>query len=347
MTASNRPTLLVGSVNLGSAERVFTTAGEILGGSLRSMPDGETGGRLAWIGWQRDVLERASFLRRSAQASADAYEGSVRDLARYRVHGDLSGARFDKLGYADAAIDSYRIFIDLRDQGKIPAGVRFQVSMPTPIAPLAAMIEPDDFVKVEALYEEAMRREIGAICEAIPADDLAMQWDVSLELAIIEGVAMQDGKSLFPNPRNDMTRRIAKVVDWVPGNVALGIHLCYGDYDHKHWKEPKDTGLMVEIANTLCALISRKLDWLHMPVPINRDDDAYFAPLAELKLPKGTQLYLGLVHRIDGLEGGKRRMKTAERHISGFGIATECGMGRRPPETIPDVMKLMSSLAAV
>ena len=38
-------------------------------------------------------------------------------------------------------------------------------------------------------------------------------------------------------------------------------------------------------------------------VLIERDDDAYFAPLADLQLPAETELYLGLVHRQDGAEG--------------------------------------------
>lgn len=157
---------------------------------------------------------------------------------------------------------------------------------------------------------------------------------------------MLGGKTLFKNPKNDMVSRIVRVCGWMPENVALGLHFCYGDYEHKHWKEPKDTALMVDLANAVFAGVHRKLDWLHMPVPRNRDDDAYFAPLAGLKLNSETQLYLGLVHYTDGVEGGKRRLKTAERHVRNFGIATECGLGRRPKETISDVMKLMATLAS-
>src|SRR6266566_6708212 len=43
---------LVGSVPLGDAEEVFCAAGTILGGRLRRIPDGETGERINWIGWQ-------------------------------------------------------------------------------------------------------------------------------------------------------------------------------------------------------------------------------------------------------------------------------------------------------
>ena len=130
------------------------------------------------------------------------------------------------------------------------------------------------------------------------------------------------------------------------GEVALGFHFCYGDYDHKHYMEPKDARVMVDLANAIFRETSRRVDWVHMPVPKERDDDAYFAPLADLGLPAGTQLYLGLVHYTDGLEGGKRRIATAQRHVPAFGVATECGLGRRPPETIRDVMKLMAALAS-
>ena len=37
-----------------------------------------------------------------------------------------------------------------------------------------------------------------------------------------------------------------------------------------------------------------------------RHDEAYFEPLRDLELPRDTELYLGLVHRSDGLEGSKR-----------------------------------------
>ena len=354
MSKSIRPTLLVGSVNLESAEAVFSTAGDILGDSLRSVPDGETGIRLGWFQWQTHVMARAPFLQKASVQDPTVNTRDMSELGQYRVRGDLSGARFDKLGYADAAIDSYKVFAGLRAKGKIPADVRFQVSLPTPLAPMTVMIEPQDYLKVEPIYEEAMRREIEVMCEAIPAKDLAIQWDVASELAILEGVimeelagtVMQDGAGAFSNPKQDIVTRLGRVMSWVPENVALGLHFCYGDMDHKHFKEPKDMGVMVDLANAIFAAAPRRIDWIHMPVPRDRDDEAYFAPLKDLKKPSATQLYLGLVHHTDGLEGGKRRMNAAKRYMSDFGVATECGLGRRPTETIPDVMKQMAALAA-
>lgn len=334
---ASRPTLLVGSVALGNAEEVLLTAGALLGGSLRAVPDGETGERIEWYMWQEQVMEQAPFLKKG---NAELF-----GLHRYSVQGDLTNASFGKLGYADAAIASYEIFKRLRAEGKLPPGIRFQVSLPPPIAPLSAMIDPDDYHSVEPLYERAMRSEVEAICAAIPVGELAIQWDLAQEIAVLEGLLMLDNRVLFPDPLNDMLRRIEMLASWVPADAALGFHLCYGDADHKHWMEPKDTRVMVDFANAIFETVARQIDWLHIPVPRDRDDDSYFQPLADLKLPSGTQLYLGLVHHTDGMEGGVRRLAAAQRYVTDFGIATECGLGRRPPETIPTVMKLMEQLA--
>ena len=54
---------------------------------------------------------------------------------------------------------------------------------------------------------------------------------------------------------------------------------------------------------------------------------------------------LGLVHYTDGVEGGRRRIAAAERHLSDFGIATECGFGRRPSHQ--DVRRLIQLHAEI
>ena len=77
-----------------------------------------------------------------------------------------------------------------------------------------------------------------------------------------------------------------------------------------------------------------------MPVPRERSDDAYFAPLAELKLQPETELYAGLLHYTDGLDGAQRRMAAAGRAAPTFGLATECGFGRREPATIRPLLEL-------
>ena len=120
----------------------------------------------------------------------------------------------------------------------------------------------------------------------------------------------------------------------------MGFHLCYGDSGGKHFTEPADTGLMVKIANALSENSPRPIQWIHLPVPKERDDSAFFAPLKKLALRPETRLFLGLVHPGDGIEGTRRRMAMAQRFVSEFGIATECGFGRRPPETVPELLRI-------
>jgi hypothetical protein len=103
----------------------------------------------------------------------------------------------------------------------------------------------------------------------------------------------------------------------------------------------------VELANALCKTIQRPIAYIHMPVPIDRSDDAYFAPLADLKLQAGTELFLGCVHAADGVAGTRKRIAAAKRYAPTFGIATECGMGRcKTPEVVADLLQIHADAAS-
>ena len=96
----------------------------------------------------------------------------------------------------------------------------------------------------------------------------------------------------------------------------------------------------VAMANLLRRKVTRSIDLIHMPVPRDRSDAAYFAPLRGLALAPETKLALGLVHYTDGIDGTRRRMDTARQFVTDYAVGTECGFGRRAPETIPDLLRL-------
>lgn len=129
-------------------------------------------------------------------------------------------------------------------------------------------------------------------------------------------------------------------------DVQLGLHLCYGDVGHEHFTQPRDTGLIVELATAIFKVVGRKVDWLHLPVPKDRDDEAYFLPLRGLELGD-TELYLGLVHPGD-VEGTERRLRTAEKVLGHrrFGVGTECGMGRTPAEEFESIAKISTAVSS-
>jgi hypothetical protein len=58
-----------------------------------------------------------------------------------------------------------------------------------------------------------------------------------------------------------------------------------------------------------------------------------------------TELYLGLVHYTDGTAGTRKRIQVAKKFVQSFGIATECGLGRRAPETMPQLLRIHAEAA--
>ncbi len=340
-TTSSQPhgVHLVGSVPLANAEEVFRTASSILGDRLRRIPDGETGDRTNWIGWQINFLAQNPNLEvRPPDPRSYAPLPSVK-LRSPMSSDDIT---FENLGYADAALASYALFSHLKQEGVLPAHYRFQVSLPTPLAPVFAFVVPEDQATVEPAYERAMFTELDKITHAIPHDELAIQWDVAIEFGMWEGATFTHSSSV----KTQIIEKLVRLGNRVPEDVELGYHLCYGDAGHKHFIEPKDTANLVEVANAISAGLERQINWIHMPVPRNRDDDAYFTPLRNLHLHPETELYLGLVHYTDGNEGTQRRIAAAQKVIADFGVATECGFGRRPAETIPELLRIHSEVAA-
>ena len=57
-----------------------------------------------------------------------------------------------------------------------------------------------------------------------------------------------------------------------------------------------------------------------------------------------TELYLGLVHT-DDEEGTRRRVKAASDVVQKFGVATECGMGRKPTSELKSIFAISDSVS--
>jgi hypothetical protein len=140
-------------------------------------------------------------------------------------------------------------------------------------------------------------------------------------------------------PRNYVEQiqgQLERIGAAVPRDIELGYHLCYGSPRDEHIVQPKDMGIMVEMASGIFARAARQVNFIHLPVPRDRTDDAFFAPLRALKLPPGCELILGLVHEGD-TAGNKARLEAARKFAPVAGIGTECGWGRKNPERLPGV----------
>ncbi len=335
MTASAADgALLVGSLPLSSTEEAFTTVGTRVGDRLRSIPDGETGERLGWILFQLPVIDRQPWARRNDAA----IPGFPDPLFRYHVGEEFLGEILElpPFGYADLAIKSYEIFRRHKDSGDLAQHLRFQVSLPTPYGFLV-IFEPRSWAALIPAYEKMLKDEITAIADAIPLAELTFQWDMAAEPGIYEG--------LFPTDTEAMFATASRLVDSIPTEAEVGIHLCYGSMGNTHYLEPKDTAVAVSLANRISSDAARHLDYVHLPVPRERADVAYFAPLQDLHLAASTRVYLGLVHP-DGEPANRARMAAASQAVARFGIAAECGMGRFDPKVLPDLVNMHLAFAA-
>lgn len=352
---------LVGSINQPTAAETLRIVAQNLGVDAARIPDGEVGERYHWILFQGSAFDAVEGLSRIAIDPIMIGGFDVRPLA---LDGTVAAEEltFDALGYADAAIASYGEFAALRDAGVIASGTRFQVSIPSPIAALSTFVIAPEHPAVYPAYAAAITREIAEIAAAIPAGDLAVQIDMASEFTHIEKVSV-GGKSPVPwyteNGVDASTAEIiaalgalaAEVANTIPDSVELGFHLCYGDIAEKHFVEPSDTSNLVAVANALSAAVTREINWVHLPVPIERDDAEYVAPLARLKLHPETKLFLGLVHHEDELEGALRRIEAARPVLASlgleeFGIGTECGFGRGPADRTAPRLRLHSEVIA-
>lgn len=346
-TSSARPAhfvQLVGTVPYSTTDEVFDALCDTIAPVMKRMPDGETGQRHYWVTSQSRILARHPQFE-PAGHNWDPDSGTVPETGapKYRLRQGVrpETVTIPSLGYPEAARDSYARFKRLKAAGRIPAQTRFQVSIPTPMAFISGLLAPEVQAGLAPAFEARVKSELAEIVASIPHAELAIQWDVCLEIYVLEGLR----EAWFPDPFEGCIARLVELGNAVPAAAELGYHFCYGDFRHKHAVEPKDMGLMVDMTNALIPRLVRPVSWLHYPVPRNRDDDAYFAPLARLAAPPETEVYLGLVHYTDGVEGSARRIRTARRHRANFGIATECGLGRRPRDTIPRLLEIHAELA--
>ena len=337
---------LVGSVPLNDAREVFTPVSGALGPHLKRIPDGETGERSDWITWLEPAFAGNPALEKSGELFRIHATGTGR--IRYRLKPGMTAqdVRFDNLFYADIAKVSYREFAALKARGVIPKDVRFQIDLVPAHSVIWLFLQDDLHQPLDPIYNDALKREIDKIAAMLPHDQIAIQFDVASAVF----ARLQRGEpNAYGKTRAEMlasfSRILADLADHVPRDVELLFHFCYGDSNHRHVVEPTDTGDMTDVANRLCTDIKRPIQLIHMPVPRDRSDNAYFAPLARLRLKPETELSLGLVHYTDGTAGTRKRLATAERHVKKFSIATECGFGRRDPTTISELLRIHADAA--
>jgi hypothetical protein len=341
-----------GSVNLADAESVMRQIAARVPSGLRRIPDGETGDRGNWIFFQMQKFLRSPQL--VLAQPLDTVAGDYEQIPQLRLADGVDPAQmtWPDLGYADAYLASYATFAALRRDGVIPDGVRFQVEYPTPLASIGAYIVPEQQQELLGSYEEAMFADLARLLAAVPRDEVAVQWDVAVEFGILEEAFEPGGAQAF----DAIVAGLARCVDQVPADVPVGLHLCYGDYGHQHFKQPESLALQVRVLDAVAAAAGRAVSFVSFTVPQYQRQESYFAPLAGLAADPGTELNFALVpyHPADqepGTTGDQVRLIDTVLAASpggsrAWGICTECGMGRVDRDDVPVLLDLYRDIIA-
>lgn len=359
MARAERPVLLIGGIPGDNTEAILRTIGPAIGDLAIALPDGEAGIRRMWVGavalrvWDKHPALQLVRRPRGAAGLPDGVPAGYDDFWLYRTRSGTRRVEVETLHYPKDAAASYDVFRRLRDDGVIPRGMRFQFGFPFPEDACREFTDnaSDMDLMIEG-YVAALKRDINAVCTAIPHDDLLLQWEINWEtLAIEHGDYLEGAPPLDFKANGDPLERyesyMADLSRCVPEGVKLGMHFCYGDLHHKHFSNPRDLGTCVRMANSARRCAGRRIDYVHMPVPRQRSDDEYFSPLEELDLGVAT-LFIGLVHYTDGVSGSLARLASFKRHYDGAaGIATECGLGRRPADqSLTELLRIHRDVAA-
>ena len=331
---------LVGSIPLRSASNAFTTVVHGLPNRLFSIPDGETGLRGNFVVWQPSVFPREIIQQRCGGPSPDK-----------RSTFNFSIADFKPTRYDDYAIQSYATFKELQSKGIIPQDTRFQVSLPSPISAVRMFVVTEYCEKAKILYEERLIQALRRIQDNIPAHQLLIQWDIPLEIALLEYDAdrLKDAyfETYFSPVKAGILERLKRLAAAVESDVEMGFHICYGNIGGIPFIPPEDMGLMVDLTNSIVQDLTstHAIKYIHMPVPRDRTDDQFFKPLADLKLDH-TKLFLDLVHAGDE-EGTKQRIEAAQVYYSAvFEVASECGLGRTSVESLDSILEISRSVTS-
>jgi hypothetical protein len=334
---------LVGSAPVDSPTQLFELAERHLDHRLLRLPDGEVGERDTWIRWQYAKLAQCPQL--SPEAPDASYLG--RELQQFVITDDSVPLELVELGYAEAALNSWESFREAKEQGLVAPHQRFMVGLPSPLSVVTMYVAPQARSRVLEAWVTAMETELQRIVENIPNDSLAIQWEIVIEFGILEGIwTFLDSNQSGSATRRGIAEHILCLGHLIPDAVELGFHLCYGDAGHQHFIEPEDTQHLAWAVASIVDGMRRPVQWIHLPVPRTRNDASYFEALGEIALPETTELYLGLIHETGGEEGSRGRIEAASQVLQRFGVATECGLGRRSLESLGPLLDQHAALTS-
>ena len=223
--------------------------------------------------------------------------------------------------WAEAAAEDFRHYWLARLEGRVRADLRYCVTLPSAYTLLCAAGQGEDLQRL-ALCEQEVAAGVKALLSVLPAEHLALQWDVPAELRVWQ----TRGRDL--NAPRGLPERLLQsmVTQWaeVPEQAELGLHLCHVAGTGASGLSIPDIGQAVRLVGAIIASTERQPQFVHLPVPPERDGTAYFESLLNLALWPSMEVHLGLVHEQDSPEDVATRLSAAREVLPYAAASLAC-----------------------
>ncbi len=322
----------------------MTTALEILGPNLRTLPDGETGERRNWVISIVEGLRTHPDLKLRKPGDWSDYDKTP--VWRVRKGHTLYGANLD-FGHVAAAAGSFPIFQQLADAtGR--TDLAFQQGVPGDFDLATFTLGPAGALRTRRPFTEATLTEIRGVA-AVASSNTLFQIEVPVELVLLAKAPAPARPALA----KVLARPIIGLAAASAPGTRFGVHLCLGDMNNRAFGRMTDTTPLVLLANAVMSNWpeGRPLDILHAPLAAAdmpaTTDRIFYEPLRDLRLPIGTRFAAGFAHESQSLADQLTIRAIVEDHIQREAVmSAACGLGRRSEEAGRAVLERTAELCS-
>ncbi|NUS93137.1 MAG: hypothetical protein HOQ36_12140 [Nocardia sp.] len=334
---TRRAVHFVGSFPAVDTETAMRAMLDAAGPRLRTLPTGETNRYEFYI---RPIIEELVTqgvleVRRSREWQ------SSRDRTRHRVaNGGVLTADSMDLGYRRETEEALPVFTGLHRTRDL-AGTALQIGMPTDFTLAFVALGATGVLRHRRAFAEATVREITAVRE-LAGTEVVIQLEATAEL-VLAATAQPLHTAL--DRALGLARGMAELAAAAPAGTRFGVHLCLGSLRNKARAILRDTRPLVDLANSVVRHwpAGRPLEFVHAPlaagdVPPPRRPE-FYSPLGDLALGEHTAFYAGLVHDVPTEQEQLQVLSLVEAALGRpvDGVASACGLGRRP-RSVADAM---------
>ncbi|WP_378733188.1 hypothetical protein [Nocardia brasiliensis] len=313
---------------------------------LRTLPTGETRRYEFYI---RPIIEDL-VAQGALESKKPGQWNTSRDRTIYRAPGGkpLSGDMMD-LGYLREAKEALPVFAALRAARELPQ-LTLQIGMPTTFTLAFIAMGASGVLRNKRAFTDATVRDISGIRE-LAGDDVVIQLEATAELVLMAKTQPLHG---LVDRVLGLGSGIAELASLSPAGTRFGVHLCLGSMNNKARATLRNARPLVHLANSVVRHwpSDRTLEYVHAPfaagdIPPSAKSE-FYAPLARLSLGAGTNFYAGLVHDSPTETEQFQTLQLIEQALGRpvDGVATACGLGRRPRPVADALMERANTLAA-